>query len=133
MHRRVVATDSAPRLGLPYCQAIEWNGLVFVAGQVGIDPTTGRAVSGGIEAQTERVLENIKAILEAAGTSLDLSLESICFLANIGDFARFNEVYRRYFPKDGPPRTTVQAALPLDGLLVEIRIVACMPEAATTH
>ena len=127
--REVIRTDRAPRTGLPYAQAIRAGGLVFVAGQVALDAATGKIVEGDIGVQTRRVLENVKAILEAAGTSLDRAVEAHCFLADIKrDFAGFNEAYREYFDDTGPGRTTVQAALPRDGLLVEIRIVAAMPE-----
>lgn len=125
--RRVISTEGAPHMGLPYCQAVQWGNLLFVAGQTGIDPATGRVADGGISGQTSRALENVKAILEAAGSSMSMCLESQCFLADIKDFDEFNHVYRRYFAIDGPPRTTVQTALPLDGLLVEIRIVAGVP------
>lgn len=127
--REVIRTDRAPRTGLPYAQAIRSGGLVFVAGQVALDPATGKIVEGDIRVQTRRVLENVRAILEAAGTSLDRAVEAHCFLADIKrDFAGFNEVYREFFDDTGPGRTTVQAALPREGLLVEIRIIAAMPE-----
>jgi 2-iminobutanoate/2-iminopropanoate deaminase len=104
--------------------------LVFVAGQVAIDPATGRVVEGDVRAQTRRVLDNVAAILRAAGTSLAHAVETTCFLREIGDFAAFNEAYQPYFPADPPARTTVQAGLPREGLLVEIRVVAAMPDGA---
>lgn len=127
MKRQVISTDKGPRTGLPYSQAIRHGDLVFVAGQVAIDPATGQVVEGDIRAQTRQTLANIEAILEAAGTSLAHAVECICLLHDIGDFAAFNEVYKGFFPKDPPARTTVQAVLPRPGLLVEIRTVAAMP------
>ena len=127
MKRQVISTDSGPRTGLPYSQAIRHGDLVFVAGQVALDPKTGQVVTGGIREQTQQVLQNIEAILGAAGTSLAHAVECLCLLHDIGDFAAFNEVYKGFFPKDPPARTTVQAVLPRPGLLVEIRTVAAMP------
>jgi 2-iminobutanoate/2-iminopropanoate deaminase len=127
--REVISTDQGPRTGLPYSQAIRHGELVFVAGQVALDPATGQIVEGDIRAQTRQTLENIQAILRAAGTSLAHAVESLCLLSNIGDFGAFNEVYKGFFPTDPPARTTVQAVLPRPGLLVEIRVVAAMPPA----
>lgn len=127
MKREIISTDKGPRTGLPYSQAVRHGDLVFVAGQVAIDPATGQVVEGDIRAQTRQTLENIQAILRAAGTSLAHAVECLCLLSNIGDFGAFNEVYRGFFPKDPPARTTVQAVLPRPGLLVEIRAVAAMP------
>jgi 2-iminobutanoate/2-iminopropanoate deaminase len=128
--RQVISTAQGPRTGLPYSQAIRHGDLVFVAGQVALDPATGQVVEGGVQTQTRRVLDNIQIILQAAGTSLAHAVEAICFLRNIGDFAAFNEVYKTYVPVDPPARTTVQAVLPREGLLVEIRVVAAMPRPA---
>src|SRR5262249_60551087 len=119
----------APRTGLLYARATRRGDLVFAAGQVAIDPATGQVVEGDIRAQTRQTLENIQAILGAAGTSLAHTVECLCLLHDIGDFAAFNEVYKGFFPKDPPARTTVQAVLPRPGLLVEIRVVAAMPPA----
>jgi 2-iminobutanoate/2-iminopropanoate deaminase len=130
MTKRAVLKSTVPGTGLPYAQAIRVGDLVFVAGQVALDPATGNALQGDVSAQTERVIENIKVILENAGTSLAHAVENICFLADVKhDFAAFNAVYGRYFDTNGPTRTTVQAVLPRDGLLVEIRCLAVMPEA----
>jgi 2-iminobutanoate/2-iminopropanoate deaminase len=128
--RQIISTDRGPRTGLPYSQAVRHGDLVFVAGQVALDPATGQVVPGDIRPQTRQVLENIEAILKAAGTSLAHAVECLCLLSNIGDFAAFNEVYKGFFPKDPPARTTVQAVLPRPGLLVEIRTVAAMPPPA---
>ena len=130
MKRQIISTDQGPRTGLPYSQAVRHGDLVFVAGQVALDPATGQVVEGDIRPQTRQVLENIEAILRAAGTSLAHAVECLCLLSNIGDFAAFNEVYKGFFPKDPPARTTVQAVLPRPGLLVEIRTVAAMPPRA---
>lgn len=129
MTKREVLTSAVPATGLPYAQAIRVGDLVFVAGQVALDATTGQAMAGDITAQTERVIENIRGILDGAGTSLAYAVENICFLADIRrDFAAFNAVYGRYWDTTGPVRTTVQAVLPREGLLVEIRCVAVMPD-----
>jgi len=100
---------------------------VFVAGQVALDPKTNQPSGGDVAAQTSRVLDNISAILEQAGTSLAYALDSLVFLRSASDFDKFNDAYRAYFPKDGPPRTTVEAAVPREGFLVEIRIIAGIP------
>jgi len=124
MAKEIVRTDAAPRPVGPYSQATRSGDLVFVAGQGALDPATGKVVEGGIQEQTRRVLENIKAILEAAGSSMDRVLKTTCYLKDINDFAAFNQVYAAYFPADPPARTTIQAArLPLD-LLVEIEVIA---------
>ncbi len=131
MTKREVLKSTVPATGLPYAQAIRVGDMVYVAGQVALEPATGQAMAGDVTAQTERVIENIKAILENAGTSLAYAVENLCFLADARrDFAAFNAVYGRYFDTNGPTRTTVQAVLPRDGLLVEIRCVAVMPPAA---
>jgi len=125
--RQVISTDSGPRTGLPYSQAIRHGDVVYVAGQIPLDPKTGQVVAGGIREQTHQVLKNIDVILGAAGTSLAHAVECLCLLHDISDFPAFNEVYKGFFPKDPPARTTVQAVLPRPGLLVEIRTVAAMP------
>ncbi len=125
--REVITTSKAPVPAASYSQAIVAGGFCFVSGQVPIDPETGKLVEGDFQQQTRRVLENVKAILEAAGTSLENVVKVTAFLGDIGDFKAFNEVYGQYF-KGGPPaRTTVQAGrLPLNvGLEVDaIAIVA---------
>ncbi len=125
MNRERINTDKAPAAIGPYSQAIKAGNLLYTAGQVGLDPQAGKLVEGGITEQTRRALENIKAILEAAGTSLDRVVKSTVFLTDMGNFAAMNEVYRQYFGEAAPPaRTTVQVAgLPL-GALVEIECVA---------
>lgn len=128
MTKREVLKSTVPATGLPYAQAIRVGDLVFVAGQVALDPATGQAMAGDVTAQTERVIQNIKGILESAGTSLAHAVENLCFLADARrDFAAFNAVYGKYWDTNGPVRTTVQAVLPREGLLVEIRCLAVMP------
>lgn len=122
--KELVQTEGAPRAIGPYSQAIKAGGLIFTSGQIAIDPATGQMIEGGIREQTERALENIKAILEAAGSSLDRVLKTTVYLADMGDFQQMNEVYQRYFGSDPPARSTVQVArLPRDAR-VEIEAIA---------
>ncbi len=124
MKKEVIATRKAPGAIGPYSQGIRVGDFIFTAGQGGADPQTGKIVEGGIAAQTRRVLENIAAILEAGGSSMDKVVKTTVFLADMNDFAAMNEVYAEFFPADPPARTTVAAArLPLD-ILVEIEAVA---------
>ena len=122
--RDVIATDQAPKAIGPYSQAIRAAGLVFTSGQVAIDPATQQVVAGDIAAQTERVLKNLSAVLQAAGSSLDQALRCTVFLKNMGDFAAMNEVYGRYFGQAPPARTTVEAARLPREVLVEIDVIA---------
>ena len=123
-----IETSGAPPAAGPYSQAIATAGFVFCAGQVGVDPATGALVEGGVEAQAERVLRNLTAVLEAAGLTLDDIVKTTCFLADIGDFAAFNAVYARYFGATPPARSTFQvAALPF-GARVEIEAIAVRPD-----
>jgi 2-iminobutanoate/2-iminopropanoate deaminase len=122
--REVISTKEAPQAIGPYSQAIRANGLVFVSGQVAIDPATQQVVSGDVAAQTERILKNLTGILKAAGTGLEKVVRSTVFLKNMGDFAAMNEVYGRHFGSAPPARSTVEVArLPKD-LLVEIEVIA---------
>jgi 2-iminobutanoate/2-iminopropanoate deaminase len=124
MSREVVRTDHAPAAAGPYSQGIIANGFVFVAGQGGLVPATKTIAEGGIQAQTRQCFENIKAILEAAGSSLDKVVKMNVYLTDINDFAAMNEIYASYFGAEPPARTTVQVAkLPL-GLIVEIEAMA---------
>lgn len=107
--------------------AVRVGDLVFTAGQVAIDPATGQPVPGDIRAQTKRVIENLKLVLEAAGTSLDNAVKASVYLRNWEDFDAFNEVYHAYFPTDPPGRTTTQAGRLGGQYLVEIELVAAMP------
>jgi 2-iminobutanoate/2-iminopropanoate deaminase len=122
--REVIATDQAPQAIGPYSQAIRAAGLIFTSGQVAIDPATQQVIAGDVSAQTERVLKNLAAILQASGSSLEKVLRCTVFLKNMGDFAAMNEVYGRYFKQAPPARSTVEVArLPKD-VLVEIDVIA---------
>lgn len=121
---QAIATDKAPGAIGPYSQAMRTGSFVFTAGQIPLDPATGKLVEGDIEVQAERVLQNLQAVLEAAGSSLDRVVKTTCFLANLDDFARFNEVYARYFSSNKPARSTVQAARLPAGAQVEVECVA---------
>lgn len=127
MERTVVATDKAPAAVGPYSQGIRVGKFLFTAGQLGVDPATGKLVEGGIEAQTRQALTNLSAVLEAAGTSLAHVIKATVFLKDIQDFQAMNGVYAQFFPADPPARSAVQvAALPLGGM-VEIEAVAVIP------
>lgn len=122
--RDVIATEQAPKAIGPYSQAIRAQGLVFTSGQVAIDPATQQVIAGDVSAQTERVLKNLAAVLQAAGSSVEKVLRCTVFLKNMGDFAAMNEVYGRYFKQSPPARSTVEVArLPKD-VLVEIDVIA---------
>ena len=122
--RTAIATDLGPKAIGPYSQAIKANGLVFLSGQIPLDPSTQQLIAGEVAAQTERVLQNVSAILEAAGTSLAKVVKTTVFLKNMGDFAAMNEVYGRHFTAEPPARSTVEVArLPKD-VLVEIDVIA---------
>jgi 2-iminobutanoate/2-iminopropanoate deaminase len=124
-----VATPGAPAAIGPYSQAIIAGGFVFASGQIAIDPRTGTTLNTDIRAETRQVLDNLSAVLEAAGTSLDAVVKTTVFLKDMADFAAMNEVYGRYFPGTPPARSTVQAAgLPRD-VRVEIDAVALGPRA----
>ena len=119
---KYVKTDKAPAAIGPYSQAVAANGFVFVSGQIPIVPSTGELLQGSIEEQTERVIENIKAILEAAGTDIESVVKTTCFLKNMSDFSKFNSVYEKHFVSK-PARACVSAVLPKDAA-VEIEVIA---------
>lgn len=124
MKRQVVSTEHAPKAIGPYSQAIRLEQFVFCAGQGGLEPATGNLVKGGIEAETRRVLQNLKAVLEAAGSSMDQVVKTTVFLTNIDDFQKMNAIYAEFFPSAPPARSTVQVArLPRDAC-VEIEVIA---------
>jgi 2-iminobutanoate/2-iminopropanoate deaminase len=125
--RTIVATAGSPAAIGPYSQGIVANGFIFTAGQIPLDPETMQLVDGDITAQTERVLQNLGAVLAAAGSGFERIVKTTCFLADLNDFSAFNAVYGRYFGVNPPPRSTVQVAkLPL-GSLVEVECVALVP------
>jgi len=122
--REVIATDRGPKAIGPYSQAVKANGFIFVSGQIPLDPRTQELVEGNVARQTERVMENLKGIVEAAGSSLDRVVKTTVFLKDLADFPAMNEVYSRYFPANPPARATVQVArLPRD-VGVEIELIA---------
>jgi 2-iminobutanoate/2-iminopropanoate deaminase len=122
--REIVSTEKAPGAIGPYSQAIKTGGMIYCSGQIPIDPVTGEFVSNDIAEQTEQVLKNLAAVLEAGGTSLANVVKTTVFLADMSDFAAMNEVYGRYFNENKPARATVQAArLPRDAR-VEIECIA---------
>lgn len=123
--RTIVATEKAPAAIGPYAQANIVDNLIFTSGQIPLDPANGKIVDGGIEAQAHQVLKNLRAILEEAGSGLDNVVKTTCFLANMDDFAKVNEVYASYFPSGVyPSRSAFQVAkLPM-GALVEIEAIA---------
>jgi 2-iminobutanoate/2-iminopropanoate deaminase len=122
--REVVSTKDAPQAIGPYSQAIKANGLVFVSGQVAIDPATQQVISGDVGAQTDRVLRNLAAILEAAGSGLGKVVRTTVFLKNMSEFAAMNEVYAKHLSSAPPARSTVEVArLPKD-VLIEIDVIA---------
>ena len=126
--RKIVSTEKAPKAIGPYSQAVVSNGVAYLSGQIPNDPATGQLVEGDITAQTERVLQNLKAVLEACGASLDSVLKVSVFLKDMADFPKMNEVYARYFTSNAPARSTVQAArLPRD-VSVEIDAIAAVSE-----
>ena len=122
--RKIISTEQAPKAIGPYSQAVVLNGVAYLSGQIPLDPATGQLVEGDIAAQTERVLQNLKAVLEASGATLESVLKTTVFLKDMADFPKMNEVYARYFATNPPARSTVQAAkLPRD-VSVEIDAIA---------
>ena len=126
MTRTVVLSAAAPKPVSAYSQAIQSGQLLFLAGQIPLDPTTGKLLSGTMAEETDRVLENLRAVLSAAGASLENVVKTTVYLTNVADFPAFNEAYARHFTKDPPARTTVAvAALPL-GVRVEVEAIAAL-------
>ncbi len=122
--KKVISTKDAPQAIGPYSQAIEAAGFLFISGQIPLVPETGEMIDGGIEAQTTRVLENLKAILTAAGLSLDAAVKTTVYLADINDFATVNAIYARYFEKECPARVCVEVSHLPKGALIEIDVIA---------
>ena len=121
--KEVIATDKGPKAIGPYSQAIKANGFIFLSGQIPFDPATSQIIEGDVATQTARVLDNVKAIAEAAGSSLDRAVKATVFLKDMNDFAAMNEVYGKYFSVNPPARSTVEVArLPRD-VRVEIELI----------
>ncbi|MBI5954333.1 MAG: RidA family protein [Chloroflexi bacterium] len=127
MKREIVHTDKAPKAIGPYSQAIRTDGMIFAAGQTGIDPATGDLVPGGVEEQTRQVLTNLQNVIEAAGSSFKHVVKTTVFLRDMNDFAKMNAIYAEYFGENPPARSTIAVAgLPKNGL-VEIEAIALIP------
>ncbi len=127
--KEIICSENAPKAIGPYSQAVRINGMLFMSGQIPLDPGTMQLVEGTIQMQTERVLENLKAVLAAAGLSLENVVKTSVFLKNLSEFPLMNEVYARYFPTNPPARSTVEVAkLPRD-VQVEIDAIAVYPSA----
>ena len=122
--RELISTKDAPQAIGPYSQAIKANGFIFTSGQIAIDPATQQVITGGIAAQTERVLRNLSEILEAAGSGLGKVIRTTVFLKNMSEFGAMNEVYSRYFSTTPPARSTVEVARLPREVLVEIDVIA---------
>ena len=124
--KTVIHTDQAPKAIGPYSQAIRIDSLVFTAGQVGLEPSTGELVSGGIEAQTRQALTNLKNVLETAGGGLNYVVKTTVFLQDMNDFAKMNAIYAEFFTGSYPARSTVAVAALPKGALVEIEAVSLL-------
>ena len=124
MKREPVSSNDAPKPIGPYSPAIKTDSLIFCAGQTPVDPASGQLISGGIQEQTERVMENLRAVLTAAGSSFDAVVKTTVFLISMSDFAAMNEVYARYFTGAAPARTTVAVAELPRGARIEIECIA---------
>lgn len=122
--KKVISTDRAPKAIGPYSQAVVCNGFVFASGQIPTDPATGAIVEGGITEQTTRVLENLKGVLEAAGSSLERAVKTTVYMKDLSQFAAMNEVFGRYFQQNPPARATIEAARLPREVLVEIDVIA---------
>ena len=126
MKKEIIATDKAALPVGPYSQEVRAGDLIFVAGEKGIDPSTGEIVPGGIEAETRQTLENIKAILEAADAAMSNVVRTVVYLTDIGEFARMNAVYAEYFTAEPPGRSCVQVVALPAGAHVEIEVTAAL-------
>jgi len=126
MIKQIVQTDHAPKAIGPYSQAVIYQGIAYLSGQIPLDPASGQVVEGGIAEQTERVMLNLGRVLEASGSSFKQVLKTTVFLADMAEFPKMNEVYAMYFPNDPPARATVQAAGLPRGVRVEIECIAAV-------
>lgn len=126
--KKIITTDRAPKAIGPYSQAMNANGFIFTAGQIGLDPNSGEMVSGGIQEQTRRTLMNLQAVLLAAGSDLPQVVKTTVFLQTMDDFAVMNNIYSEFFPSQPPARSAIQAAGLPKGALVEIEAVAIHPD-----
>ena len=124
MERRVIHTDKVPPARVPLSQAIKVGDWIFASGQLGTDPKTGRLAEGGIRAETRQVCENLKAVLEAGGSSLAKVCKVTIYMTDLGELMPMNEIFSEYFPKDPPARTTFQAAGLVAGARIEIEAIA---------
>ncbi len=125
--KKIVTTENAPKALGPYSAGVTTCCMVFTAGQVGIDPATGKIVEGGIQAQTKQALTNVRSVLEAAGTSMENVVKTTVFLQDMGEFALMNEVYATFFTGNYPARSAVQVAALPAGAAVEIEAIALRP------
>jgi 2-iminobutanoate/2-iminopropanoate deaminase len=124
MKKEVIKTEKAPAAIGPYSQAVKYGNLIFTSGALGVDPATGLFAEGGIQAQTKQCLENLKALLEASGSSMDNVLKATVFIKDMNEFPKINEIYGQYFTKEQPGRSCVEVArLPKDAL-IEIETIA---------
>lgn len=124
MEKKAVNTDNAPGAIGPYSQAVISNGLVFVSGQIALDPASGEVVSDSLAVQTRRVLDNLKAIVEAAGSTMDKVLKTTIYMTDLAGFSEVNEIYGEYFSEPYPARATVEVSALPKGVLVEVDCVA---------
>ena len=124
MKKNVIHTDKAPKAIGPYSQAIRTDSMVYTAGQIGLDPTTGEMIGGTVEEQTRQALTNLRNVLEAAGSSLDQVVKTTVFLKDMNDFAKMNPIYAEFFGENPPARSTIAVAGLPKGGLVEIEVVA---------
>lgn len=125
--KEVIKTEKAPVPIAPYSQAIKSNGMLYLAGQIGLDPANRKLVDGGVEAETARIMENIKAVLEAGGATLSDIINTTIYIKDINSFAKVNEIYGKYFTSDFPARTTVGVANLPGGANIEIAVIAAIP------
>jgi len=124
MKKKVIQTEKAPKAIGPYSQAIRTDGMIYTAGQVGLDPLSGELVAGAVEEQTRQALTNIRNVLEAAGSNLEQVVKTTVFLKDMADFSKMNTIYAEFFGENPPARSTVAVAALPKGALVEIEVVA---------